>query len=62
MTTTAPRSYKVGVKTAGDKNWAYNALRFKTEAEAAAYGADLFMRWTAVTEMEVHESDEEPNR
>ena len=60
MTTTTPRSYKVGVKTSGDRNFAYNALRFATEAEAAAYGADLFSRWTAVTEMEVHPSDDAP--
>jgi len=62
MTTTAPRSWKVGVKTPGDRDWCYNGLRFGSEADAAAWGAGLFMRWTAVTEMEVHESDEEPNR
>lgn len=56
------RSYKVGCKTAGDVNWAYNALRFPTREAAEAYGLDLYMRWTALKEYEVHESDEEPNR
>ena len=60
MTTTTPRSYKVGCKTSGDRNWAYNALRFATEAEAAAYGADLFSRGLALREYEVHPSDDEP--
>ena len=53
---------KVGVKTAGDVNWASNGLRFKTKEEAEAYGLDLAMRWTAVRDWEVQESDEEPNR
>lgn len=56
------KSYKVAVKTAGDVNWASNALRFATEYEAQLYGEDLFARWTAVNEWEVQESDEEPNR
>jgi hypothetical protein len=55
-------SYKVGVKTAGDKDWAYNALRFATPEEAKRYGDDLLCRWTAAREYEVHESDDEPNR
>lgn len=54
-------SYKVGIKTAGDLNWAYNGLRFATRAEAEHYGLDLSLRWTAVREFEVHASDE-PNR
>jgi hypothetical protein len=59
---TATRSFKVGVKTRGDAEWACNGLRFKTEEEARAYGDDLFMRWTAVTEWTVLPSDDEPNR
>jgi hypothetical protein len=35
--------------TDGGLTWATNALRFETKAEAQAYGADLAMRWTAVT-------------
>jgi len=55
-------SYKVAVKTAGDVNWVSNGLRFPTKEKALEYGQDLFMRWTAVQEWEVQESDEEPNR
>jgi hypothetical protein len=58
----SPRSYKVGVKTSGDQDWVANGLRFKTHEEAKAYGHDLFMRWTAVNDWTVLESDEEPNR
>ena len=58
----APRSYKVGVKTAGDSDWNYNGLRFTVRADADEYGANLAMRWTAVRDYEVHASDEEPNR
>lgn len=57
-----PKSYKVGVKTPGDVNWGYNALRFVTKEMAEAYGRDLFLRWTAVTAWEVQASDDEPNR
>jgi hypothetical protein len=55
------RSYKVGVKTARDRTWSYNALRFATQAEAEAWGADLYARWTAVTEVEAHPSDDPVN-
>jgi len=56
------KSYKVGVKTRGDVNWASNSLRFPTPEAAKEYGQDLAMRWTAVTEWEVQESEDEPNR
>lgn len=55
-------SFKVGVKTANDINWAYNGLRFVSREAADQYGFDLAMRWTAVREYEVHESAEEANR
>lgn len=55
-------SYKVGVKTGNDVNWASNSLRFKTKEEAESYGLDLAMRWTAVRDWEVQESEDEPNR
>lgn len=55
-------SFKVGVKTGNDTDWSYNALRFKTEAEAQRYGEDLFSRWTAVKEFAVHPSEDAPNR
>jgi hypothetical protein len=35
-----------------------NALRFATAAEATAYGADLFARWTQPTGFEVRVSDD----
>jgi hypothetical protein len=57
-----PRSYKVGCKTRGDSEWAYNALRFATREQAEEYGADLYSRWTALDQYEVHESDDDPNR
>jgi len=57
-------SYKVEVNTAGDPpdSWASNALRFKTESDAQVYALDLALRWTAVRDWRVAESDEEPNR
>jgi len=55
-------SFKVGVKTANDSNWAYNGLRFASRQAAEDYGLDLAMRWTAVREYEVHPSDEAANR
>ena len=58
----APRSWKVGVKTAGDSDWVYNALRFPTKEQADAYGRELWSRWTAVTEWESHPSDDEPTQ
>lgn len=57
----APKSYKVGVLTPGDRDWSYNALRFHTVVEAERYGADLFARWTAVKEYQVHPSEDAPN-
>jgi hypothetical protein len=56
------KSWKAGVKTSGDRDWVYNGLRFKTKEEAEAYVSDLSMRWTAVQETHVEQSDEEPNR
>lgn len=55
-----PRSWKVGVKTVEGGEWGYNALRFRTMAEAVAYAQDLAGRWTAVKEVAAHPSDDEP--
>lgn len=55
-------SYKVGIITAPGERWSYNALRFRTEADARAYGIALAIRWTMVRAYEVHPSDEAPNR
>jgi len=57
-----PNSFKVGVLTAGDRDWVSNGLRFATTAAAEAYGADLAMRWTAVRDWTVLPSEEAPNR
>ncbi len=54
-------SYKVGVKTSGDRDWVYNQLRFATGTEASDYAHDLFSRWTLVNEMTVDESDDPVN-
>lgn len=54
------KSYKVGVKTAGDTEWVYNGLRFRTAGEADRYGWNLASRWTAVREWTVTESEDEP--
>lgn len=59
------RSYKVAVRTFGDRpnsDWGYNALRFATREAADDWGYGLSLRWTALKEYEVQESDEEPNR
>lgn len=55
-------SFKVGVKTNGDREWVSNGLRFATEQEAKDYGHDLFLRWTAVNEWTVLPSEDAPNR
>lgn len=56
------RSWKVEVIADDSNSWVHNGLRFKSKAAAEEWGADLFMRWTAVREWRVTESDEEPNR
>lgn len=55
------KSYKVGVKTAGDRDWVYNGLRFATREAAAAYASDLSSRWTAVRETTITKSEDAPN-
>ena len=54
-------SYKLEVKTVGDKTWSSNALRFATIEEANIYGKDLFHRWTAVTEYQATLCDDPVN-
>ncbi len=48
--------FKVGVKTAGDKEWAFNGLRFDTRDEAERYAVDLAGRWTAVRGWTIEEA------
>jgi hypothetical protein len=55
-------SFKVGVKTPGDRNWNSNGLRFATSEAAESYAVDLALRWTAVSDWTVLPSDDEPNR
>jgi hypothetical protein len=49
------------LRARGDAKFAGNALRFATEAEAAAYLKDLSMRWTAVAKTRVDPSDDPVN-
>ena len=58
------KSFKPEVHTAGDADGVFtgNALRFATEAEADQYVFDLAMRWTAVSDTRVVESDDAVNR
>jgi hypothetical protein len=52
-------SWKPEVQTAGDGDrWSGNALRFATKAEAERYVFDLAMRWTAVADTRVVQSDD----
>lgn len=41
--------------------WAWNALRFDTREEAEEYVADLSVRWTAVRDTRVTETDDPVN-
>ena len=53
-------SFAVEVQTAGDSSWSTNGQRFTTAEGAKLYAKDLMMRWTAVTDWRVVESDDEP--
>jgi len=48
-------SWKAEIKTAGDRDWVGNGLRFATDEEARLYAASLACRWTAVREWRVVE-------
>ena len=50
------RSFKTGAVVCGERQPAYNALRFATRAEAEKYGRDLAGRWTLVERIVVEES------
>ena len=54
-------SYKPEVRTAGEKTFCGNSLRFATKEEAEIYVHDLMMRWTAVADTRVVESDDPVN-
>lgn len=56
------KSYKVMCTDRIGDPLVSNALRFGTQAEARAYGRDLFMQWTAMKEnWEVQESADPVN-
>jgi len=54
-------SYKPEVISDSSGEWYGNALRFATREEAEANVKDLMMRWFAVRETRVVESDEPVN-
>jgi hypothetical protein len=54
-------SYKPEVLADSSGKFYGNALRFATREEAEANVKDLMMRWFAVREMRVVESDDPPN-
>jgi hypothetical protein len=62
VSTLTPASYKVGVKTPGDRDWNSNGLRFASAADAEVYAVDLAYRWTAVQDWTVLPSNDAPNR
>lgn len=51
-------SFKPEVQADSTGTWASNSLRFATKHEAEAYVFDLAMRWTAVRDTRVVESDD----
>ena len=51
-------SFKPEVIADSTGKWYGNGLRFATQAEAQVYVADLALRWTAVMDTRVVESDE----
>lgn len=55
------KSYAPEVIADSSGTWAGNALRFATREEAAQNVFDLSMRWFAVRETRVVESEDEPN-
>ena len=55
-------SYKVEVRTAGDTGYCGNGLRFKELTDAEEYALQLSMRWLAVADYRVVESEDMPNR
>lgn len=54
-------SWKAEVKTCNGIEWSSNAVRFATVEEAKAYGHQLMMRWTAVQDVRVCESEDKVN-
>ena len=55
-------SYKVEVLTTGDQNYCGNGLCFQEKTDAENYAVDLSLRWLAVKDYRIVESEETPNR
>jgi hypothetical protein len=56
-------TWKPEVQTAGGgAKWTGNSLVFEEKEDAEAWVLGLMMRWTAVSDTRVVESEEEPNR
>jgi hypothetical protein len=51
-------SFKAEVIADSSGKWCSNGLRFATREEAEAYGLDLSLRWTAVRDYRVVESED----
>ena len=54
-------SFKAGAVVSGERQPAYNALRFATREEAEQYGRDLAGRWMLVERIVVEESTDVVN-
>ena len=54
-------AYKAEVIADRSGKWNANGLRFATKREAAVYVADLFQRWTLVTDTRVVKCDDAVN-
>lgn len=54
-------SYAPEVQTDNTGKWYGNAVRFATEAEAQAWALDRMMRWIAVRDTRVVESEDPVN-
>ncbi len=54
-------SWKYEVIADSTGKWSGNSVRFPTEEEAAAAGHDLSLRWLAVRDVRVVESEDPPN-
>jgi hypothetical protein len=55
------RSFKVGVLTPGDRDWCFNGMRYRYPEAAERAGTSLALRWTAVRDIFVLPSEDEPN-
>ena len=55
---TAKMSFKAEVIADASGNWSGNALCFATPEQASAYATDLMMRWLAVRDTRVVESND----